>query len=378
MNDITFLHRGLDRLEVSFRGLMPRRHQLALAEVKGAARAQGDDKPYPAEIDGLPVLVHATGGRGGYEWRFEINEPLGETWLVKEADNPVAHNLRVTVGSDSCARYGWSGLTRRLIERLRGFGVTSHAASVGRIDICTDFIAPGFVPDPELIHAHPRSRTQAVLRQGLDCMIEYSGTRLTGLTIGKLPNRQMQLYDKSLEVRKTGKHHWFRLWGIDPEELEHPVWRLEWRFGKDHLKRKWQTSSFGSIEDSLMPMLRTAMDQIFMEAPGQTDRNVTRRQRHPVWQAARTQLLSYEPFEDTGLVTGQPMVGQREEFIRNNKANLCGAVRNLAALCLSPDATLSDHSQLAAEIINAAASEEPNEWFKRIDLTRERLKHVRS
>src|SRR4029077_1301274 len=77
------------------------------------------------------------------------------------------------------------------------------------------------------------------------------GRRLESVTIGKMPGRQIIVYDKRREVVEKRKLLWFRVWGIDPHDTSVQVWRVEMRAGKKELKGRWQIRTFDDVDRAI-------------------------------------------------------------------------------------------------------------------------------
>ena len=104
--------------------------------------------------------------------------------------------------------------------------------------------------------------------------------------VGKMPGRQVIVYDKRREAIDKHKMQWFKIWGIDPKGKSNHIWRIELRAGKKHFKDRWQLRTFADIEAAIGDVLKLAMEDIRYVADHQTDSNITRQQLHPLWEKA--------------------------------------------------------------------------------------------
>jgi hypothetical protein len=50
--------------------------------------------------------------------------------------------------------------------------------------------------------------------------------RVSGITIGRMPGRQLCLYDKRADSLLKRKLYWPAVWGLDLAEHRNPVWRV--------------------------------------------------------------------------------------------------------------------------------------------------------
>ncbi len=120
-----------------------------------------------------------------------------------------------------------------------------------------DFQTRGFELLLELFVAPPRTKRPAQYSEwdgqgdGARAQIIASGCRVESVTIGRMPGRQVIVYDKRAEAIAKNKLHWFEQWGVDPRDPEIQVWRVEFRAGERHLKQDFGLSTFTNIEDSV-------------------------------------------------------------------------------------------------------------------------------
>jgi hypothetical protein len=119
--------------------------------------------------------------------------------------------------------------------------------SVSRIDYAVDVLAPGFVLVPEsfIMHSH------CLRADHVDMQIHGKSGRITSVTVGKMPARQVIVYDKRAEAIAHRKTHWWEIWNralatrglplLEPagDRSACAVWRVEMRAGKDLLKDRW-------------------------------------------------------------------------------------------------------------------------------------------
>ena len=121
-----------------------------------------------------------------------------------------------------------------------------------------------------------------------DKAVNGKSGRTTSVTVGKMPNRQVIVYDKRAEVIARSKSYWWVIWndtlrraglpllqydtvrreaGADPTPVTVPyvensaphidatqpdisrVWRIEFRAGKNRLKDTWGIRTWGQLFD---------------------------------------------------------------------------------------------------------------------------------
>jgi hypothetical protein len=242
---------------------------------------------------------------------------------------------------------------------------------------------PDFTLDASRFVAHPRAklrphwskrgpsaddaRPSAVLR----------GRRLESVTIGKMPGRQVIVYDKRREAMDTGKAFWFKLWGVDPLDPCLNVWRVEIRAGKRELKQIWNLRTFADIRDGIGDVFAHALHRVRYVDEGQTDTNITRKRPHPLWQAALDHLKNSRFNHRSGLTPGQLLELEREQAVVRYQSNLRGNAAGFAvALGLDDDAMEVDLPEIISNETRAFVEDHDGRFSKSVQRVRERLYFV--
>jgi hypothetical protein len=119
----------------------------------------------------------------------------------------------------------------------------------------------GFTLDPACFVMH--SHTDRKDRLAFDEMgIGGKAGRVTSVTVGHMPRRQVIVYDKRAEVVQKHKVHWWEIWNadrrarglpeLDPKDRESSrVWRVEVRAGKEHLKDRWNIRTWADLDSKV-------------------------------------------------------------------------------------------------------------------------------
>lgn len=291
MTPMTVLHRGFDGLDVAFQGRIPPDFLFVLEEAK--VRAIQDMQSVMTSHRNVPLEVAETGARGGYAFRCDTG-PFGATWFFKKPKAGDPWGVRVSVKSLALALYGLGGVRARLYEFMERLGIAAPLGgeSIGRIDYAVDILAPGFVlvPDNFVMHSHANRADHCEP----DPMVRHGTSgRVTSVTVGRMPNRQIIIYDKRKEVVDKRKVHWWKIWNVGREQRGEPlldpkdrhgsqVWRVELRAGKEHLKRCWGGKKWQDLDDKLGSLLLKALDDIRYATPT-ADTNRSRWPDHPMW-----------------------------------------------------------------------------------------------
>lgn len=103
------------------------------------------------------------------------------------------------------------------------YGRAPEREQVSRADVFADFVGvKPFQPgDVEKFPTRAKSK-----------VVYYDGARVNGFVIGK-GDIQARVYDKTLEIRKSGKTWLYELWGVDQNGQ---VWRVEFQLRREALK----------------------------------------------------------------------------------------------------------------------------------------------
>lgn len=296
------IYQNFDGLEVSFQCAVPRAVLKALEAAK--KEAHGNRSPAYVEIgpNKLGVLVHETGARGGYTYQFSTG-PDGAIWLVGDRDATDQWNVRVRVRSLCLALNGYEG-TKQIIlytlnEDLMAKGPLSNDGlpkeRVSRVDYCIDFLLmEEFTPSTNNFVCAGRTKKGTIAE--IPLQQEMTGQRIEYVRIGKMPNRQIVIYDKLQEISAKSKKYWFRVWDLKKEEIKGKIWRIEIRAGKKELNM-WNLRSFEDLEEMIGDVLISTLKNYKYTTPNPNDKNMTRWPMAEIWinaiKAVESDLFSY-------------------------------------------------------------------------------------
>ena len=101
---------------------------------------------------------------------------------------------------------------------------------MNRVDYAIDVLTPYPIAiGPDLVVTHSRRQVKA----HYDPIVCVSQARqVQSITIGKMPNSQIIIYDKIAEVKSKRLYEWFKIWSIDRNVEDVYVKRVEIRAGK--------------------------------------------------------------------------------------------------------------------------------------------------
>ncbi|WP_417278794.1 hypothetical protein [Celeribacter sp.] len=290
---MNILHRGFDRLELSIEANIPPELFEYLDPIREEAEDARESRAVSyggAEFDLLPHGVQ------GYRFVLQ-GGPLNVTWFFKKPNARDPWGIRIVVGSLMLATQGLGFVRAYIAKTLERLGVRygPRQVSIGRTDFCVDILAPEFELTPEnfVIHSHtnradhltPEDHTRSNGKSG----------RFTSVTVGKMPGRQVTIYDKRLEVTDKRKPIWWDLWNanhnseglppLDPKDRsESQIWRVEVRAGKRIMKDRWGITTWEDFDAKFGDVIAEAFEKIRYCEP---DTNRARWPNHEIWGLAK-------------------------------------------------------------------------------------------
>ncbi|OEJ64657.1 hypothetical protein BEN30_00770 [Magnetovibrio blakemorei] len=334
------------------------------------AKATSEGKPEYVVIEGVHGHIGKTGASGGYAFCFDTG-PDGEIWTIKDNPDPREWNIRVSVANAQLAVNGYHETKAALYGRLEAFGAKVIDESISRVDFAVDFVAEGFTLDVGLVSCHSHSQMlvrgddqEGIPLGGSEFVVSYANRMSNSVTIGKMPGRQTIIYDKRREVARKVSSHWYALWGFEKDDCP-PIWRVEMRAGKIHLK-EWKITTFEDLEVKFAALFGSACQAVrMMKRQPEPGENVTRVPDHALWAILReevnTALVPYMAKADRKRV----VEGRREDIqdmYRNGVMGWC--VSYAVAMGNTPEEAAHEFAQVIADEFSAFASRDPVQ-FKR-------------
>lgn len=292
------IYRGFDGLDVSFRAQIPPRLSDELEAAKGFA--QSTHQEVCLNFAGRKMLVSESGARGGYAYRVSTGK-RGATWFFKRPNVRDPWGIRVSCGSFMLAELGL-GQTRAelysFMDQL-GINVPGGAESISRVDYAVDVLAPNFALNPDQFVMHSNTGRADYIAPD-EMSVHGKSGRVTSVTIGKMPGRQVIVYDKRAEVIAHHKWAWFDIWnanceriGMPPLDSSNPecsrVWRIELRAGKAQLKDRWNIRTWADLDNRLGDMIAETATAV-RHTMFSHDTNRARWAESELWKQVRLQL----------------------------------------------------------------------------------------
>lgn len=325
---ILILHTGFDGIDLAIKTTIP--PELAEFLEANKAKAQGELEDVWDQFGVLGVTSGQTGKRGGYAFTFRLDGIIA-VWFAKKPKAKDPWGLYVSIGSRELALRGLAKTREKLVEFCDELGcrIPPDGISINRVDFAVDILAPGFVLDPDAFLFHSRANRRAIAEVET---VETNGRsgRTTSVTIGKMPGRQVIVYDKREEMMKRRKHEWPLIWnanlqatGLPPLDMtnrdESQVWRVELRLGKDALRNRHDIRGWGSLHEHLQEEMDQLAQDVTLHVPS-GDSNRSRWPLHPLWPVAQnavaTRLFNHEDRVSLEDVREVDLQAKREELLK--------------------------------------------------------------
>jgi len=381
MSEFRIVHQGFDKLDVAFTGGLSGDLFPLLNALK--EKAQRENEAQLAELGPAahPVHVHDRGMRGGYAFRLNTG-PLGANFFVKENFNLTEWNLFMASQAEGLLAFGLNSYFTHCRAELRAMGATVNLESVNRVDYAVDFACPRLDLRPEQFVCPPRTKSRVFYGDGqyhddLAPVVLTCGRRVESVTIGRMPGRQLIVYNKGAEALQRNKRYWFERWGLDPRHSDIEVWRAELRAGKHHLKEDYGLSKYSDLEDSIGDVFKKMIRDIRYLSDERSDSNVTRAGVHPFWSALEAAIASGLNRNQSGLAPGRIIEIERQALLDRCADNIAGnALSYAGARGLSVHEVGSDLPAVVAAILRARFDQCPQKVQEKLERVRKRYRFL--
>ena len=347
------LYRGFDGLDISFQAQVPGDLCRELEEAKAAAQERHSD--ILLSWKGIRLLVAESGARGGYAFRASAGE-LGATWFFKRPNARDPWGVRVSCGSFQLALNGLAKTRTSLLDTLDALGlaVANGQESIGRIDYALDFLAPDFELKPDAFVMHSNS-VRSDHFENVDVSTHGTSGRTTSVTVGKMPGRQVIVYDKRAEIIAHNKQSWWIIWnatrsknGLASLQIGNPnesrVWRVELRAGKKFLKDRWGITTWSDLLNKYGDVVAATLRAV-RHTRTKLDGNRSRWPDSELWSAVKAEsdgdLFELRNYADPDLVRSV----QQDAFCAMLERQMDGLAVTTAAVRGIPPELLSEFAR---------------------------------
>lgn len=197
------------------------------------------------------IIRHETGdwvfdvaqyGSNGYEWLLTAADM---TWKVGNWLEPTSRpSMMIEIRAETLWTIGpWAAVDRirRLVEHVGGNVVE---VKVNRLDVCMDVM----LDDGEI---RSSMTDENIVCRSKDTTNRYHMRKINAIEIGGISSTlKARIYDKPLELKKSGKDWQWAVWGMEgPEDLpkDKRIFRVEFQLRREKLKEV----GYGDLSDVL-------------------------------------------------------------------------------------------------------------------------------
>lgn len=263
---------GVDSLYLSYPGDLSTEATIRLAELKALAQSKNPEAAKLAQYAFGHHLFEVQ-DRGRHPFAYILRD----RWYRIEVSGPSAASaplVHAQIASEALTFEGPSAVEQDLSAVASSLGAPG-APNVSRADLCVDFVTD------HLISA-VQEREWVTRARKFD---RYSVDRhFTGWAIGAGGDLSARLYNKSLEIRESGKDYMQDIWRDLGWDGQRAVWRLEFQFRRDVL-RQLKCRDFELFLSSLGGLWRyAALQWLRLAIPSDTDTTQSRWPTHPLWE----------------------------------------------------------------------------------------------
>ncbi len=261
---------GVDSLYLSYPGeLLPG----VLDRLKALkALAQSQEPGLPSQAQYLVAgHIFEVKDKGAPLFPYVLEDGSFRIQLAKPSKTvPMAY---VKVSSDYLAHVGPVDAEKVLYALLSELGTTTESANVSRIDLFVDFATSENVE---------WNRRAWVTRAASVNAYAVNG-KFSGWTVGQGGDMSARLYNKLLEIQKSGKDYLLDLWSAVGWHPGDPVWRLEFQIKREVLTQKG-LPKLAQVMANLNGLWSYATTEwLRLTLPSDDDQTRSRWPVHPLW-----------------------------------------------------------------------------------------------
>jgi len=269
-NSIRVLRHGIDSLYISYAGEVDVEFALKLQRLKELAQGLTDQEVSQAFCDlGDHRLTVAPRGRGRFAYVLEDN------WFSIQVSNaralPLAH---VQVRSEFLTAVGAEEALRSLDRLVKEFGELRGDATISRVDLYADFTTN---------HNLTGEPGRAWIKRCRKRDIHEEGDRVTGISFGPGNELSARLYDKTLEITKSGKDYLKPLWAAKGWQEGETVWRMEFQSRREAFAPAMKGVAIQTVPHLGLWWRYLATEWLRLVVPSDSDETRMRWPTHPVW-----------------------------------------------------------------------------------------------
>lgn len=260
------IYQNFDGLELSFQCAIPE-HILNMLKY-AQENAKISSKNTEISLSENQIFEVLPKGLKGFTYCLDTGA-AGETWGISHSNNSELWNIRVIVKSLALASHGYYKIKKKiqnfLINELNAIPPNNQKTPLERINyfnFAVDFMSPKneFWPDVNCIKSPNKCKREY---QGnisnisiFDLVLQNSEKRTPLISIGKMPNRKIIIYNKRAEITENKKPYWLDIWDINNNS---DIWRVEIHAGKKELN-KYGIRRFSDFENGAGDILNNILN----------------------------------------------------------------------------------------------------------------------
>jgi len=270
--NVTVLRQGIDSLYLSYPGRASLEVETKLIALKDLAQAENPLKQAQASLQLGSHLFRVHGkGAGYYPYILSDNAyylKISRPWAKQI---PLVY---VQIASHWLTAKGVEYVAQELDTLVALLGTVEDEAQVSRADIYVDFVSQ--MPLNSLSVGQFVSRARRISTHTM-------GRRFTGYSIGLGGDISARLYDKTEEIKESGKTYLYDLWRETGWNGADIVYRLEFQFERKTLTEH-EAKTVPALLAKMGPLWRYAtLHWLKLTIPSLTDTTQSRWPLHPVW-----------------------------------------------------------------------------------------------
>lgn len=217
---------------------------------KKSAQSVGDAYPTSWLFQEKCLLMQPNGAGGG-QWQWMLKTRDITLYISSGNWNSIA-SVRLN------ADYLWSSpdlmtAIMRVNALLYDIFHDMMYLQVSSVDLCVDVAGWQDITHLDRCHnfvSHARKRAEHYTGEDISLVDNSSGLKQTGFDFSKRGVMSCTIYDKTRELKKSGKSYFLDLWRARGwSEDDGPVWRVEMKFKRQAL-HELKTDSFHGIDDA--------------------------------------------------------------------------------------------------------------------------------
>lgn len=264
---------ALDSLYLSFHGTIYEKIESRLSELKEAAQSKHQ---IPSAKAFIAILDHQfevkAKGMGKFAYVLEDN------WFQIQLSSRKSHKLPlayVQIRSELLTFQPLKVILKKLKKIIKFLGEDNDIPRISRLDLCLDS-ASSELFDFEQVDTEAW-RTKASFTYSY-----FINKKRSGFSIGK-GDVVARIYNKSLEIKSSGKDYLKEVWLKNEWNGQSDVWRVEFQFRRDFLQQAGIAfiDSFLKNRQNLWHYATT--EWLNLTIPNQKDSNASRWPVHPAW-----------------------------------------------------------------------------------------------